>query len=62
MCIDADNSGKGEPPGARGPEAASHAASTGSMLRRMTLGIPDSSIAAIILVNMLMRWGRVPGP
>ncbi len=55
------NFGKGEPAGVAAPEAANNAASTGSMLPMLTLGIPGSPTTAILLGGMVI-WGLVPGP
>ncbi|MCH9046615.1 MAG: tripartite tricarboxylate transporter permease, partial [SAR324 cluster bacterium] len=43
------------------PEAANNAASTGSMLPMLTLGIPGSPTTAILLGGMVI-WGLEPGP
>jgi putative tricarboxylic transport membrane protein len=43
------------------PESANNAASTGSMLPMMTLGIPGSPTTAILLGGMII-WGLEPGP
>jgi putative tricarboxylic transport membrane protein len=53
--------GKGEINGVVAPEAANNAASTGSMLPMLTLGIPGSPTTAILLGGMVI-WGLVPGP
>jgi len=53
--------GKGEISGVAAPEAANNAASTGSMLPMMTLGIPGSPTTAILLGGMVI-WGLTPGP
>lgn len=53
--------GKGEPAGVSAPESANNAASTGSMLPMLTLGIPGSPTTAILLGGMVM-WGLTPGP
>ncbi len=53
--------GKGTPEGVAAPEAANNAASTGSMLPMMTLGIPGSPTTAILLGGMAI-WGLEPGP
>ena len=57
----ADNFGKGEVAGVVAPEAANNAASTGSMLPMLTLGIPGSPTTAILLGAMVI-WGITPGP
>ncbi len=56
-----ENFGKGEIAGVVAPEAANNAASTGSMLPMLTLGIPGSPTTAILLGGMVI-WGLVPGP
>jgi putative tricarboxylic transport membrane protein len=53
--------GNGATDGVAAPEAANNAASTGSMLPMLTLGIPGSPTTAILLGGMVI-WGLVPGP
>jgi len=53
--------GTGIVEGVLAPEAANNAASTGSMLPMLTLGIPGSPTTAILLGGMIM-WGLTPGP
>lgn len=53
--------GQGHPGGIAAPEAANNAASTGSMLPMLTLGIPGSPTTAILLGGMVI-WGLTPGP
>ncbi len=53
--------GKGNVDGVVAPEAANNAASTGSMLPMLTLGIPGSPTTAIFLGGMVI-WGLEPGP
>ena len=53
--------GKGNLDGVTAPESANNAASTGSMLPMMTLGIPGSPTTAILLGGMAI-WGLEPGP
>ncbi|MBT5522087.1 MAG: tripartite tricarboxylate transporter permease [Chromatiales bacterium] len=53
--------GKGAVEGVVAPEAANNAASTGSMLPMLTLGIPGSPTTAILLGGMVI-WGLEPGP
>jgi putative tricarboxylic transport membrane protein len=53
--------GKGNMDGVAAPEAANNAASTGSMLPMLTLGIPGSPTTAILLGGMVI-WGLEPGP
>jgi putative tricarboxylic transport membrane protein len=61
MSKDPDSFGKGNPDGVAAPEAANNAASTGSMLPMLTLGIPGSPTTAILLGGMVI-WGLEPGP
>ncbi|MEM1044915.1 MAG: tripartite tricarboxylate transporter permease [Pseudomonadota bacterium] len=56
-----DSFGKGNVAGVAAPEAANNAASTGSMLPMITLGIPGSPTTAILLGGMII-WGLRPGP
>ncbi len=58
---DPDSFGKGNVEGVVAPEAANNAASTGSMLPMLTLGIPGSPTTAILLGGMVI-WGLEPGP
>ncbi|MFQ5935397.1 MAG: tripartite tricarboxylate transporter permease [Acidiferrobacterales bacterium] len=53
--------GKGNVEGVAAPESANNAASTGSMLPMLTLGIPGSPTTAILLGGMVI-WGLEPGP
>ncbi len=53
--------GEGALEGVAAPEAANNAASTGSMLPMLTLGIPGSPTTAILLGGMVI-WGLEPGP
>jgi putative tricarboxylic transport membrane protein len=53
--------GQGNPKGVAAPESANNAASTGSMLPMLTLGIPGSPTTAILLGGMII-WGLRPGP
>lgn len=53
--------GHGALDGVCAPEAANNAASTGSMLPMLTLGIPGSPTTAILLGGMVI-WGLEPGP
>ena len=61
MAKDPDSYGKGNVDGVVAPEAANNAASTGSMLPMLTLGIPGSPTTAILLGGMVI-WGLDPGP
>lgn len=56
-----DRFGKGAIEGVAAPETANNAASTGSLLPMLTLGIPGSPTTALLLGGMVM-WGLVPGP
>ncbi|MBT6431153.1 MAG: tripartite tricarboxylate transporter permease [Rhodospirillaceae bacterium] len=61
MAKDPDSYGKGNVDGVVAPEAANNAASTGSMLPMLTLGIPGSPTTAVLLGGMVI-WGLEPGP
>ena len=61
MSKDPQSFGKGNIEGVVAPEAANNAASTGSMLPMLTLGIPGSPTTAILLGGMVI-WGLEPGP
>ncbi|MET0606374.1 MAG: tripartite tricarboxylate transporter permease [Beijerinckiaceae bacterium] len=56
-----DNFGKGELEGVVAPETAAHAAGTAALLPMLTLGIPGSPTAAVLLGGLLI-WGLQPGP
>ena len=56
-----DKFGKGEIEGVVAPETAAHAAGTSALLPMLTLGIPGSPTAAVLLGG-LMIWGLQPGP
>jgi putative tricarboxylic transport membrane protein len=53
--------GKGRIEGVVAPETAAHAAGTSALLPMLTLGIPGSPTAAVLLGG-LMIWGLQPGP
>ncbi|MFL1875561.1 tripartite tricarboxylate transporter permease [Hansschlegelia beijingensis] len=55
------NFGKGELEGVVAPETAAHAAGTAALLPMLTLGIPGSPTAAVLLGGLLI-WGLQPGP
>ncbi len=55
------NFGKGEMEGVVAPETAAHAAGTSALLPMLTLGIPGSPTAAVLLGGLLI-WGLQPGP
>ena len=61
IAKDPESFGKGNVDGVVAPEAANNAASTGSMLPMLTLGIPGSPTTAILLGGMVI-WGLEPGP
>lgn len=61
LSKDPDSYGKGNIDGVAAPESANNAASTGSMLPMLTLGIPGSPTTAILLGGMVI-WGLEPGP
>ncbi|TXC66277.1 tripartite tricarboxylate transporter permease [Piscinibacter aquaticus] len=55
------NFGKGAIEGVIAPETAAHAAGTSALLPMLTLGIPGSPTAAVLLGGLLI-WGLQPGP
>ena len=57
----AKNFGKGDIEGVLAPETAAHAAGTSALLPMLTLGIPGSPTAAVLLGGLLV-WGLQPGP
>lgn len=52
---------KGAVEGVIAPETAAHAAGTSALLPMLTLGIPGSPTAAVLLGGLLI-WGLQPGP
>ena len=58
---DKDSFGKGNIEGVIAPETAAHAAGTSALLPMLTLGIPGSPTAAVLLGGLLI-WGLQPGP
>lgn len=56
-----ENFGKGDIEGVVAPETAAHAAGTSALLPMLTLGIPGSPTAAVMLGGLLI-WGLQPGP
>jgi putative tricarboxylic transport membrane protein len=56
-----DKFGTGELEGVVAPETAAHAAGTAALLPMITLGIPGSPTAAVLLGGLLI-WGLQPGP
>jgi putative tricarboxylic transport membrane protein len=53
--------GKGELEGVVAPETAAHAAGGAALLPMITLGIPGSPTAAVMLGGLII-WGLQPGP
>ena len=53
--------GKGHIEGVIAPETAAHAAGTSALLPMLSLGIPGSPTAAVLLGGLLI-WGLQPGP
>jgi putative tricarboxylic transport membrane protein len=58
---DKESFGKGNIEGVIAPETAAHAAGTAALLPMLTLGIPGSPTAAVLLGGLLI-WGLQPGP
>ena len=58
---DGDRFGTGVLEGVVAPETAAHAAGTSALLPMLTLGIPGSPTAAVLLGGLLI-WGLQPGP
>jgi len=61
MSKDPNSFGKGRIEGVVAPETAAHAAGTSALLPMLTLGIPGSPTAAVLLGGLLI-WGLQPGP
>ena len=61
MSKEPESFGKGQIEGVLAPETAAHAAGTSALLPMLTLGIPGSPTAAVLLGG-LMIWGLQPGP
>ena len=61
MSRQPDEFGKGRIEGVVAPETAAHAAGTSALLPMLTLGIPGSPTAAVLLGGLLI-WGLQPGP
>jgi len=53
--------GNGKVEGVVAPETAAHAAGTAALLPMITLGVPGSPTAAVLLGGLLI-WGLQPGP
>ena len=58
---DKEKYGKGAPEGVAAPECANNADTAATLIPALTLGIPGSSVAAVILGALLVH-GLVPGP
>ena len=58
---DGDRFGTGMLEGVVAPETAAHAAGTSALLPMLTLGVPGSPTAAVLLGGLLI-WGLQPGP
>lgn len=61
MSKQGKNFGKGEIEGVVAPETAAHAAGTAALLPMLSLGVPGSPTAAVLLGGLLI-WGLQPGP
>lgn len=61
MSADGEKFGTGQIEGVIAPETAAHAAGTSALLPMLTLGIPGSPTAAVLLGGLLI-WGLQPGP
>ena len=58
---DGEKFGSGQLEGVVAPETAAHAAGTSALLPMITLGVPGSPTAAVLLGGLLI-WGLQPGP
>jgi putative tricarboxylic transport membrane protein len=58
---DGEQFGTGKIEGVVAPETAAHAAGTSALLPMITLGVPGSPTAAVLLGGLLI-WGLQPGP
>jgi len=61
MSPDSAKFGEGQVEGVVAPETAAHAAGTSALLPMLTLGVPGSPTAAVLLGGLLI-WGLQPGP
>jgi putative tricarboxylic transport membrane protein len=61
LSPDGNDFGKGKLEGVVAPETAAHAAGTSALLPMLTLGVPGSPTAAVLLGGLLI-WGLQPGP
>jgi putative tricarboxylic transport membrane protein len=61
LAIDPERFGNGAIEGVAGPEAANNAAAAGTLVPLLTLGLPTSATAAILLAAF-QQYGLQPGP
>src|SRR3981189_648940 len=61
LAKNGNNFGKGGIEGVIAPETAAHAAGTAALLPMLSLGVPGSPTAAVLLGGLLI-WGLQPGP
>ncbi len=61
LSKDGHDFGSGKVEGVVAPETAAHAAGTSALLPMITLGVPGSPTAAVLLGGLLI-WGLQPGP
>src|SRR6195256_227918 len=61
LSKDGNEFGSGKVEGVVAPETAAHAAGTSALLPMITLGVPGSPTAAVLLGGLLI-WGLQPGP
>jgi putative tricarboxylic transport membrane protein len=61
LSKDGKDFGNGKVEGVVAPETAAHAAGTSALLPMITLGVPGSPTAAVLLGGLLI-WGLQPGP
>jgi putative tricarboxylic transport membrane protein len=61
LSRDGKDFGNGKVEGVVAPETAAHAAGTSALLPMITLGVPGSPTAAVLLGGLLI-WGLQPGP
>jgi putative tricarboxylic transport membrane protein len=61
MSPEGEKFGTGMVEGVVAPETAAHAAGTSALLPMITLGVPGSPTAAVLLGGLLI-WGLQPGP
>jgi putative tricarboxylic transport membrane protein len=61
LSKDGNDFGSGKIEGVIAPETAAHAAGTSALLPMITLGVPGSPTAAVLLGGLLI-WGLQPGP